>query len=81
MHYATIFLNPGVTMKIAYDTELKRPGCVLIQAAMGGDPKVAHEFPTSSWLTAPTKDMKVYPVNEKQLAYLVQLAKEQGHES
>jgi hypothetical protein len=50
---------------IAYDTKLYRPGCVLVQAAMGGSTALANEFPTELWLLAPTPDMKLYPVHDK----------------
>lgn len=33
---------------IAYDTKLKQPGCVLLQAAMGGDLEAAYHFPTET---------------------------------
>lgn len=57
-------------MKIAYDTKLKRPGCVLLQAALGGSP-IAHHFPTDSWLLAPTPDMKLYEITTDQLIQLI----------
>lgn len=65
-------------MKIVYDAKLKRPGCVLLQA-LGGtvSSEVMHRFPTNSWLLAPTPDMKVYEVNEKQLEILIEIAEEQ----
>lgn len=57
---------------IAYDLTLKRPGCALVQAAVGCDSKIANRFHSRTWLTEPTKDMAVYPLdNEDQLAKLV----------
>lgn len=68
-------------MKIAYDAVLKKPGCVLIQAVMGGDiPDFAALFPSESWLLAPTPDMKLYTVTEKQLTYLSAMANKHEHE-
>jgi hypothetical protein len=62
-------------MNIAYDPVRKRPGCILIQAAMGGTvPDFSQRFPTESWLLAPTKDMKLLPVTQEQLEFLVKLA-------
>lgn len=39
---------------IAYDTDLKRPACVLVAAGMGGDPKISQRFKNELWLFAPT---------------------------
>lgn len=62
-------------MKIAYDAVLKQPGCVLIQAVMGGNiPNFAALFPGESWLLSPTPDMKLYEVTEDQLKILVRMA-------
>jgi hypothetical protein len=58
-------------MRIAFDIKLKRPGCVLIQAAMGATAGVASKFPTESWLLSPTPDMRVYPLTDDQLSKLV----------
>ena len=58
-------------MKIAYDIKLLRPGCTLLQAAMGGDPLIAHEFDTEDWLLAPTEDMRMYEITKEQLKILV----------
>ncbi len=62
-------------MKIAFDATLMRPGCVLIQAALGGDSTVAHLFPLDSWLLAPTDDMKVYETTPEQAERLVEMTK------
>lgn len=65
--------------KIAYDITQMRPGCVLIQAHMGCDSAVSHEFPTESWLLSPTPEMKVYPLTSREwLEILVKMTKEQG---
>lgn len=58
-------------MKIVFDIGLMRPACVLVQAALGGDPEVAHRFPLNSWLLAPTDGMKVYELTEEQIPILV----------
>jgi hypothetical protein len=62
-------------LKIAYDPSLKRPGCVLLQGALGGNiPDFPLLFPPDTWLLAPTPGMALYPVSPQQLDYLVQLA-------
>ena len=62
-------------MKIAFDIKLMRPGCVLVAAAMGGDPQVANEFDTRDWLLVPTPNMGVYDVTPDQLRQLVSKVK------
>jgi hypothetical protein len=55
-------------LTFAYDCKLKRPGCVIIQAAMGGGSTVDLDrfFEVSSWLLAPTPDMVVIEGTEEQ---------------
>ena len=52
--------------RIAFDFKLMRPGCALLQAALGGFTRSgrnpASDFPTNSWLLAPTEDLKLYDV-------------------
>lgn len=56
---------------IVFDPVLKRPGCVLLQAVMGGTiPEFMELFDSYNWLTSPTPDMKCYPVTEEQLQIL-----------
>jgi len=61
-------------MKILYDAKLKRPACVLLQAAAMSDYSIANRFPSESWLVYPTPDMKIYEVTPEQLDYLVKIA-------
>lgn len=63
-------------MRIAFDAKLMRPACVILQAAFGCGPSIAHRFPTTSWLLAPTPDMHVYEIDEDNLKKLVQRVKE-----
>ncbi len=65
-------------MKIVYDTELMRPGCVLLQATFGCNPDLAHRFKTEHWLLAPTDNLKVYPVTESQLDQLVEMTEDRA---
>lgn len=45
---------------LIYDTDLRRPGCVLIQAAYGCDPQALGElgFESRDWLLVPTPGMR-----------------------
>ena len=58
-------------MKIAYDIKLMRPGCAIVQAGFGCDPRVVNDFPSELWLTSPTESMRVYPVTGRQLRKLM----------
>lgn len=50
---------PSTLHTLIFDTKLKRPGCVLIQACGGGDRRLLGDlFPAETWLTSPTPDMK-----------------------
>jgi hypothetical protein len=73
----------GCKLRLAYDVKLKRPGCILFQAALGGDTKAIMRFPTETWLIdTPGMSLKLYEVTEAQLAVLVALAEAQvakGH--
>lgn len=61
---------------IAYDCTLMRPGCALLQAAMGASLGIANRFSTKTWLLAPTADLRVHPVTEEQLRVLVKKTEE-----
>ena len=58
-------------MKIAFDINEMKPGCVLLQATFDCDPHIAHKFKTEHWLLAPTPEMKVYELTPQQLEILV----------
>lgn len=54
-------------MKIVFSPSKRRPGCVLLQATLGGtisSEEFHRLFPASTWLVAPTEDMAAYPVDE-----------------
>jgi len=55
---------------ILYDAKLRRPGCVLL-AACAGTTGAERRFPSESWLTFPTDDLKRYRIAEDQLQVLV----------
>jgi hypothetical protein len=54
-------------LRCVFDTKLKRPACVLLQAALGGDIESAHFFDSNVWLTAPTKDMRLFRTTREEL--------------
>lgn len=58
-------------MKLVFDINLMRPGCALLQAAMGGDEGVANRFHAEAWLLAPTPAMKAYEVTPEQYDKIV----------
>ena len=62
-------------MKIAFDIELMKPGCALLQAAMGGTEGIANYFDSRDWIIAPTKGMKIYEVDKAQLLQIVEKVK------
>ena len=59
---------------IAYDVTLKRPGCALLQAAMGASvPSDKLMEMSDQWLLAPTPDLKLYPCTEEELEAIIQI--------
>ena len=47
-------------MKLLYDTRLRRPACVLLQALARCEAyRLEKIFPVETWLDAPTPDMRV----------------------
>lgn len=65
-------------MRIAFSTVLRRPGCVIVQAALGGTvPNDLFEkyFPAETWLTSPTDDMQVYKASKGTLEKLSVMAR------
>lgn len=66
-------------MSIVFSVEKRRPGCVLLQAVMGGtvsSMQFQMLFPNETWLLSPTNDMKAYSVTEDQLKQLSAMAHE-----
>lgn len=62
---------------IAYDVELKRPGCAILQGALGGDSAFCAAFETEDWLLTPTPGLRLYPVpDQATLAQLVKITEE-----
>lgn len=48
-------------IKILYDTDLRRPACVLLQAVAGGNRDAFMKYfgGSENWLVAPTPGMKL----------------------
>lgn len=61
---------------IAFDCKLRRPGCVNIQALFQCDSRLAHIFPTETWVLYPSEDMHVYPYTPEILNKLLALVLE-----
>jgi hypothetical protein len=54
-------------IKIVFDIVQMRPACVLLQAAYGGDHSaVSCFFEASTWLLAPTEDMRLVSINSQE---------------
>ena len=55
-------------MHIVFSPSKRRPGCPLLQAALGGtvpSDQFHRLFPHEVWLLGSTDDMNAYPVDEK----------------
>lgn len=66
------------TYALVYDCKLRRPGCVLLQVAMGGTvpSELFHRlFSNETWLLAPTDNMKLYRATEAELKIVAQNTK------
>lgn len=61
-------------MLFAYDAILMRPGCVPLQAALGGNIATANRFPIESWLLTPTPSLRLYDFPDKNLKVAIELA-------
>jgi hypothetical protein len=59
--------------KLAYDLKLRKVGCVILQAVMGGDRNIAHRIGTEHWLTSLTPDLRVYQMTDEEVEQLVKL--------
>jgi hypothetical protein len=63
-------------MKIAFDIELMRPACPMLQAAFQCDVALADVFPEELWLTSPTKELRPYLIaHRNQLDLLLERTK------
>lgn len=58
--------------RVLYDVTLMRPGCVLLQAMVGGTVDGLTLQSIGEWLTAPTPDMKLYTASDETLDMMVE---------
>jgi hypothetical protein len=56
---------------LAYDIKERKVGCVLLQAAMGGDSALANRIPNEYWLINPTPGLQVYRLTDDEAEQLV----------
>ena len=63
---------------IAYDPKLKRPGCAIIQAALGATipRELFDKFPAETWIAHITPDLGLRPVTKEQIEQLIEMSKE-----
>jgi len=47
---------------LAVDKKLKKVGCVLLQAAMGGSSAAVGMIDVDKWLLAPTDNLELYTI-------------------
>lgn len=69
------------TYAIAYDVKLRQPGCVLLQAVLGGTvpSELFHQlFDNSTWLFGPTDDLKLYRATEADLRVIAAKTRERS---
>lgn len=60
---------------LAFDRELMKPGCALLQAALGGTLGIANLFPSETWIVFPTPELKLYLLTKRQLLEVVSFVK------
>jgi len=67
-----------MTITVAYDVELLRVGCALIQAATGATIGNADLMRFDDWLTAPTPGLRLYETTEQELESLIAITNRKG---
>ncbi len=55
-------IDPEKEIVFLADLEKKMIGCVLLQAAFGGNSSIVHQVNTDKWFLAPTDNMKLYRI-------------------
>jgi hypothetical protein len=71
-----MFLDPEREYKIAFDPDLMKVGCVVVQAGVGGDSIVCNVFETRHWITHPSEGMKGYTMTGEQIERLAAMLEE-----
>lgn len=57
---------------VLFDMKLKKIGCVLLQAAVGGDTWLPSMIDNQHWLLSPTPDLRLYSMTREQKIKLVE---------
>lgn len=65
------------SLKAVYDPVEGKIGCVLLQAAMSGDPAVAKMFPNEDWVLHPVPGLQRMEATRGQWKWLASLSREQ----
>lgn len=55
------------TYRVVMDVATKRPACVILQAALGGDSSAASLFDSRHWLVQPTPTMQLFAASREDL--------------
>ena len=62
-------------VKLLYDSQLLRPGCVLLAAVYGADRSIVSKFDSQDWLVAPTPNLRLYSVPLSEIPNIVAMTK------
>lgn len=62
-------------MKVLFDVQEMKVGCVLLQAVYGGDRNICVDLDTQYWFLHPTPNMKLYEVTPEQRKMLIEKVK------
>ncbi len=66
-------------IKLVYDTDLKRPACVLLQAVMGGSTQLLNDLHfKGAWLIVPTPGMKLLAATRSQWEHVAKMQPTDG---
>lgn len=61
---------------LAFDMERMKVGCVIIQAALGGDREAAMKFPNEAWAVDGIAAMRMVALTDEQLEKAIAMATE-----
>jgi hypothetical protein len=62
------------TRRVVYDIKQKKPGCALLQVALGGDLGIANYFAAETWITGNRIDgLQCYLISEAEFRQLIKL--------
>jgi len=66
--------------KLLVDKEEMKVGCVILQSMCGGDRNIAMSINTNRWFTEPTKNMKLYTIQEDEIEDVINIFNNHGKE-